>query len=80
MSSQNITTVIDSVKQLVSNLRQDDISLDKLHIDAMAILRKLETMKEYTDEVSHIESVAKPTNSRGALIAAIQQENRQIKV
>lgn len=46
----------------------------------MAILRKLEAMKEYSDEVSHIESVVKPTNSRGALIAAIQQENRQIKV
>lgn len=71
--------VIDSAKQLVTNLKQDDASLDKLHIDAMAILRKLEAMKEYSDEVSHIESVVKPTNSRGALIAAIQQENRQIK-
>ena len=46
----------------------------------MSILRKLETMKEYNDEVASIENVAKPSHPRSALVAAIQQENRQIKV
>lgn len=47
---------------------------------AMSILRKLETMKEYNDEVASIENAAKPSHPRSALVAAIQQENRQIKV
>jgi len=77
--SQNISAVIESAKQLVHNLKQDDTAVEKLHTDAMCILRKLEAMKEYNDEVAIIESQSKPHNTRSALVSAIQQENRQIK-
>lgn len=74
-----MSALVESAKKLVLNLGKDDELLQDLHTDAMSILRKLETMKEYNDEVANIENAAKPSHPRSALVAAIQQENRQIK-
>ncbi|XP_003737664.1 FGFR1 oncogene partner 2 homolog [Galendromus occidentalis] len=78
-TSQNMSALVESARKLVLNLGKDDETLQDLHTDAMSILRKLETMKEYNDEVASIENAVKPSHPRSALVAAIQQENRQIK-
>ncbi|XP_035294339.1 FGFR1 oncogene partner 2 homolog isoform X1, partial [Cricetulus griseus] len=65
-------------KALVERLRNHDDEAESLIEQTTALSKRVETMKQYQEEIQELNEVARH-RPRSTLVMGIQQENRQIR-
>lgn len=76
--SVTVQQILSDAKRLVTRLREHDNSADNLIAQTQTLNKNVESMKQYNEELSELNSAAHQ-RPRSALILNIQQENRHIR-
>ncbi|KAJ8919405.1 hypothetical protein NQ315_016498 [Exocentrus adspersus] len=76
--SLTIQQIITDAKRLASRLKERDILADTLLNETHAINKKIDAMKQFQEEVEHLNEIANQ-KPHSQLIANIQKENRHLR-
>ncbi|KAL7647626.1 UNVERIFIED_CONTAM: hypothetical protein RMT77_001226 [Armadillidium vulgare] len=73
-----VQQVISDARKLATRLTEHDTSMDSLLSQTQGVIKQVECMKEYCEEMNELNEAAN-SRPRIALIHSIQQENRHIR-
>ena len=76
--SLTVQQLLSDAKRLSSRLRDHDQSADHLISRAQEVLKEVDAMRQYQEDVENLNEVAH-NRPRAQLVLGIQQENRHIR-
>lgn len=76
--SLTVHQLLSDAKRLTSRLRDDDAAADGIISSAQEVLKEVEAMKQYQEDIDNLNTIAH-NRPRAQLVLGIQQENRHIR-
>ncbi|XP_059483104.1 FGFR1 oncogene partner 2 homolog [Neocloeon triangulifer] len=76
--SITIQEILLDAKRLACRLKEHDSAADELLSQSQSVFRQIDAMKQYQEDLCDLSEVA-GTRPQRALVASIQQENRQLR-
>lgn len=70
--------MLNDAKKLSGRLREDDSNADNVITTAQEVLKEVEAMKQYQEDIDNLNAIAH-NRPRAQLVLGIQQENRHIR-
>jgi vacuolar-type H+-ATPase subunit I/STV1 len=77
--SVTIQQILSDAKRLASKLKEDDTAADALLSQAQFVFKKIDAMKQYTDDLSELNDMEEGGLPHEELVNSIRTESRQLQ-